>query len=93
MENGVVGVEEVDGDNPLVTFWEQEYQQVLLRNALDMIRPEFAASVWTMGTEFLFAERPARDVAAAHGTTENAVYIAKCRVQRRLKEVVAGLME
>ncbi len=80
-------------DDPAELFWEREYHRVLLRNALNMIEAEFAPEVWSAGTAFLLADSPARDVASRLGVTENAVYIAKCRVQRRLREVLAGLME
>ncbi|MBX7106708.1 MAG: sigma-70 family RNA polymerase sigma factor [Gemmataceae bacterium] len=86
-------VPELSVDDPAELFWDREYQEVLLRNALDLMECEFDPGVWRAGTAFMFSGRPARDIARETGQTENAVYIAKCRVQRRLRETIAGLME
>ena len=37
--------------------------------------------------------RPAAEVARELGLSENAVYIARCRVLRRLRQELGGLVE
>lgn len=74
----------VDTDEPLETG-------LVFRAAVDIIRGEFEAvtaeAFWLTTVE---SQSPA-DVAARLGITTNAVYKAKSRVLRRLREVLEGL--
>lgn len=78
-----------DGD----AFWEAEYRQHLVGRALEVIRAEFQPTTWKACWGFLVEGRPAADVAAELGLSENAVYIAKCRVLRRLRRELEGLLD
>jgi RNA polymerase sigma-70 factor (ECF subfamily) len=66
---------------------------LVFRSAVDLIRTEFEAvtqqAFWATTVE----ERSPADVAAELGITINAVYKAKSRVLRRLREVLDGLEE
>jgi RNA polymerase sigma-70 factor, ECF subfamily len=81
---------EPNGADP---FWETEYRQHLVSRALQILQTEFQPATWKAFWEFVACGRPARQVAAELGITENAVYIAKCRVLRRLREEFAGMTE
>jgi RNA polymerase sigma-70 factor, ECF subfamily len=74
-------------------FWEGEYQRELTRRALQLMQEEFASSTWKACWETVVVGRPSPEVAAELGITENAVYIAKCRVLRRLRHELSGLVE
>jgi RNA polymerase sigma-70 factor (ECF subfamily) len=54
---------------------------------------EFEPATWQACWATLAEGRPAAEVAAQQGITENAVYIAKCRVLRRLRREFEGLIE
>ncbi len=54
---------------------------------------EFEPTTWKACWECVMNDRSAADVAAELGITINAVYIAKCRVLRRLRQGLAGLLE
>jgi RNA polymerase sigma-70 factor (ECF subfamily) len=60
----------------------------LVRRALDMIRPDFSEPTWQAFWGVMMDDKPAAEVAAALGISVNAVYIAKSRVLRRLREVL-----
>ncbi|MFO0878098.1 MAG: sigma-70 family RNA polymerase sigma factor [Gemmataceae bacterium] len=74
-------------------FWEQEYRQHLVGRALDLMRAEFQPTTWQACWEVVVMGRPAAEVATELGISENAVHIARCRVVRRLRNELQGLME
>src|SRR5207248_3916108 len=74
-------------------FWEAEYRRELIGRALEVMRAEFQPTTWKACWEFVACGRPAAEVAAELGISENAVYIAKCRVLRRLRQELAGLLD
>ena len=81
-----------DGDN-VELFTEEEYRQHLVRQAMAIMKSEFETNTWRACWEHTVAERPASEIAAELGMTPNAVYLAKSRVLRRLREHLAGLLE
>jgi RNA polymerase sigma-70 factor (ECF subfamily) len=65
----------------------------LCRRALEAVRSEFEASTWTaFWRAHVEGDAPA-DIAADLGLTPNAVYLAKSRVLRRLREEFASLAD
>jgi RNA polymerase sigma-70 factor (ECF subfamily) len=72
---------------------EAEYRQYLASRALRLMQAEFETSTWKAFWEYLVEGRPAAEVARRLGITVNAVYLAKCRVLRRLREELAGLLD
>jgi RNA polymerase sigma-70 factor (ECF subfamily) len=71
---------------------EAEYRQYLARRALELLRAEFQPATWKAFWECVVNERPAAAVADELGLTENAVYLAKGRVLRRVRTHLAGLL-
>jgi RNA polymerase sigma-70 factor (ECF subfamily) len=61
--------------------------------ALELMRDEFQPTTWRACWEHAFRQRPAAEVAAELGISENAVYIAKLRVVRRLRQELQGLLD
>jgi RNA polymerase sigma-70 factor (ECF subfamily) len=74
-------------------FWEVEYREHLVGRALDLMRSEFQPTTWKACWEFVVAGKSAAQVAAELGISENAVFIAKYRVLRRLRVELDGLFE
>jgi RNA polymerase sigma-70 factor (ECF subfamily) len=66
----------------------QESRQEALRWAADQIRPEFSLVTWRLFWETAVEGRPVAEVAAVAGRSTGAVYMARFRVLRRLKEKV-----
>jgi len=77
----------------VAVFEEAEYQQLLYRRALELLERDFAPSTWKAFWETAVEDRPAASVARELGTTENAVYAARFRVLRRLRQELAGLVD
>jgi RNA polymerase sigma-70 factor (ECF subfamily) len=65
----------------------------LYRRALELIRSEFEERTWRAFLMVTVEARPPADVAAALGTTPGAIYIAKSRVLKRLREEFGDLIE
>jgi RNA polymerase sigma-70 factor (ECF subfamily) len=91
--DGLSGV----GDEPPAAAVEEldeaEYRRLLLRRGLDLVRPDFSDATWAAFTGVMIDGRPAAEVAAAVGITENAVYLARHRVLTRLRQELAGLLD
>ena len=64
----------------------------LLRRGLDLIRDEFTAVTWQAFEAIALHGRPPRDVADELGLSIGAVYVAKSRVRKRLREELEGLL-
>lgn len=74
-------------------FWEEEYRQMLVARALEVMRTNFQPTTWKACWEHVVSGRSAADVAAELGLTPAAVYMAKGRVLRRLRTELAGMWE
>jgi RNA polymerase sigma-70 factor (ECF subfamily) len=83
----------VPGPDQADAFWDEEYCRHLVGRALAVMRAEFQESTWRACWEFVTAGKPAAQVARELGITENAVYLAKGRVLRRLRDELQGLMD
>jgi RNA polymerase sigma-70 factor (ECF subfamily) len=72
---------------------EQEYRQYISRRALELMQQQFQPNTWKACWETVVNGRDVAEVAAELGMTARAVYIARCRVLRRLRQELAGLFE
>jgi RNA polymerase sigma-70 factor (ECF subfamily) len=70
---------------------EAEYRRHLVLRALQLMQAEFQPVTWKACWAYVVDGRAVEDVAAELGITTNAVYLAKSRVLRRLREEFAGL--
>jgi len=85
---------QVAGENePIVELEEAEYRQYLVGRTLALMQAEFQPQTWQACWEFVVCGRTADEVAKELGVSVNAVYLAKSRVLRRLREELAGLLD
>jgi RNA polymerase sigma-70 factor (ECF subfamily) len=78
-----------DSDN----LEEREHQLYILGRALRLMASDFQPATWQAFWEIVVGGRPAAQVAAGLGITVDAVYHAKARVLRRLRQDLQGLMD
>ncbi len=71
--------------------WEDEYRQHVMSLAMNEIRDQFSESTWQAFFATAIENRGATEVAAEQEMSVGAVYIAKSRVVRRLKDKVAQI--
>jgi RNA polymerase sigma-70 factor (ECF subfamily) len=64
----------------------------LYRRALDLIQAEFEEHTWQAFWQLTVVGRPSAEVAAEQGMSLGAVYIAKSRVLKRLRQEFADLV-
>jgi RNA polymerase sigma-70 factor, ECF subfamily len=72
---------------------DAEDQAELCRRALELIRPEFAATTWDAFIKTVMEGQPVAETAQTLGLTANAVYLARSRILARLRQEIAGLWE
>src|SRR5262245_18784462 len=72
---------------------EAEYRRHLVRRSLEVMRREFRPSTWQACWEHAVNGRPAGEVARQLGLSVNAVYVARSRVLRRLREYLEHLLD
>jgi RNA polymerase sigma-70 factor (ECF subfamily) len=72
---------------------DREYRDLVVRRALDLIRHEFEPTTWNAFWDCVTTDRPAAEIAARLDTTPAAVYQAKSRVLRRLRQDLDGLLD
>jgi RNA polymerase sigma-70 factor (ECF subfamily) len=82
-------VEAADQDG----FIEKEYRDYLISRALQVMETDFQPSTWQACWQHVACNKPAATVAAELGITVRAVYLAKARVLRRLREELDGLCD
>jgi RNA polymerase sigma-70 factor, ECF subfamily len=80
-------------DDPSQQLTDQEYNAFVAKQALQLMRDSFAETTWRACWESVVLERPAADIASELGITVNAVYLARGRVLKRLREELAGLWD
>ena len=70
---------------------ESEFRSHVIGRVLHMLTDEFGPTTIAAFRATAIDERSAREVAAELGLTENAVYLARGRVMRRLKTELEGM--
>ncbi|MFO0959535.1 MAG: sigma-70 family RNA polymerase sigma factor [Isosphaeraceae bacterium] len=73
--------------------WDREHDEHVARSLMEMIEPEFSPSTWRCFRQVVLEERSPAEVASELGISVNAVWIAKSRVLRRLRQEGRGLID
>jgi RNA polymerase sigma-70 factor (ECF subfamily) len=79
--------------DPLEVHVEGEYRRYLVGRALEIMKAEFQPTTWQACWEHVVSGRSAADVAVQLGISEGAVYVAKHRVLRRLRQELEGFLD
>jgi RNA polymerase sigma-70 factor (ECF subfamily) len=89
-DNGLSGVA---ASGPLAEFDEAEFRSLLVQRALQLIEKDFTPPTVAAFRATALESRAACDVASELGLTENAVYLARNRILRRLRAELEGMWE
>jgi RNA polymerase sigma-70 factor (ECF subfamily) len=81
-----------DPHSDLSRQWDREHDQHVARQLLALIEPEFKPPTWRAFRLLVLDGQEPETVAAELGLSVNAVFIAKSRVLRRLREELTGLV-
>jgi RNA polymerase sigma-70 factor, ECF subfamily len=74
-------------------FTDEEYQHSLVHRALEVMQAEFEPNTWRACWELVTSGESVSQVAQRLGMSENAVYLAKSRVLRRLRKELEILVD
>lgn len=83
-------LESPEADTPV--FDDKEYDRALARRALELMKCEFEETTWRACWESVVEGRRAEAIAQELGMSVNAVYLAKGRVLRRLRQELDGML-
>lgn len=72
---------------------ESEYRKYVVGQALHIMQTQFEPTTWRACWEYAVRGRPALEVAAELGVSVAVVYSAKCRILRRLRRDLEGLLD
>ena len=89
-EAGLIDGLEIPDQNSL---WEVEYRHQLVARAMEIMQSDFEPTTWKACWQTTVESQPAAEVAAALSITINAVYVARSRVLRRLREELRELLD
>ena len=89
-ENGLSGV--VD-DATVEAFWDGEYRQHLVAQALRLMQSDFESQTWQAAWLALTTNRTAADIGQELGLAEASVWVAKSRVLRKLRQEMAEMLD
>ena len=89
-QSELLNVEDPTDDD---AFWESEYNQHLVSQAIRLMKSDFQPKTWEACREFVFSEKSADEVAAEFGVSVWTIYSAKSRMLKRLREELDGLIE
>lgn len=81
------------GGDAWEAFWDAEYQTYLIRRALDVMKAQFEPRLWQCCWDLMVNEMTAAEIGQKLSMTESAVYVAKFRVIRRLRQELDGLLD
>lgn len=73
--------------------WDREHDRAVLRHLFAKFVDEFDSKTMEAFQQLALLERPATEVAADLAMSVGAIYVAKSRVLRRLREEAAGLLD
>jgi RNA polymerase sigma-70 factor (ECF subfamily) len=82
-----------DPASDLSVQWDRDHDRHVFDKLLAVARVGCEPATWEAFQLFAIEGRPAAEVAARTGLTENAVVLAKSRLLRRLRQEAAGLID
>ncbi|MDB5388358.1 MAG: polymerase, sigma-24 subunit, subfamily [Planctomycetaceae bacterium] len=84
-------LEELNTPDSVAEANEVEYHRYLLSRIMQIVQTDFPETTWRIFEQVAIEGRSGVEVAREFGTTVNAVYLARSRVESRLREELAGL--
>jgi RNA polymerase sigma-70 factor (ECF subfamily) len=81
-----------DPSSDLSRRWDREHDQHVLQSLLTQLEPDFAATTWQAFRRLMAGEEP-KAVAATLGLAVNAVFLARSRILKRLREAAQEMTD
>jgi len=72
---------------------EDNVRSILCRRAFEMAKADFKPKTWQAASLSIIEGRPAAEIASELGMTPGGVHTARCRVLKRVREILAQFGE
>ena len=82
-----------DPESALNRHWDEEHDRYVLRCLLDLVEHEFEAKTFRAFCRITLENASAAEAAAELDMSVGAVYVAKSRVMKRIREEAEGLID
>ena len=86
-------IQEITAVNDVDLFDEAEYRSFLVNRVLAIMKTEFPENSWRACWDLVVEGRSGAEIASELGISESAVYVAKCRIMKRLRDELDGLLQ
>ncbi|UCF33389.1 MAG: sigma-70 family RNA polymerase sigma factor [Phycisphaerales bacterium] len=86
-------IQRVPDADVLKQAWETEWRQAVAQQCLEEIRFQFDTKTVIAFELYVWKDRPAREVADQLAMSENAVYLAKHHILKRIRELLPRMEE
>jgi RNA polymerase sigma-70 factor, ECF subfamily len=80
-------------EQPFDPAAEQKYEYELIVWAAERVRAEFAASSWQAFWDTMIQQRSVTEVAKELGISPGSIYMSRSRIIKRLREIIAEVMQ
>jgi RNA polymerase sigma-70 factor (ECF subfamily) len=80
-------------EDPHRLLEENEHRQYVVRQMLQIVRPEFPPSTWRLFDAYVIQGRKPQEIAVDYEVSPGTVYAAKCAVLHRLRRELDGLID
>jgi RNA polymerase sigma-70 factor (ECF subfamily) len=90
---GPAGLEDVAVPPEAEALWDKGYRDHLVSRAAEVMKGEFQPATWQAFWALTVEGKSGAEVAAELGLSVDAVYAAKSRVLRRLRQELDGMLE
>ncbi len=81
-----------DPNDDLAKEWDRDHDKHVVDKLLAVVQPDFNPTTWQAFLRFGLEGKPASQVAAELGLSENAVLLAKTRILKRLRQEAGDLL-
>ena len=89
--SGTAFINRIPDDNTLEAKWEEQWRRAVYRQCMVKIRAQFDGKTVEAFELSTRGELPVDEVANRLGTTTNAVYLARHRILKRVREMVPAM--
>ena len=86
-------IESPDADSNGSLFTDFEYRAAVARRALELLKPQFGEETWQAAWQSTVMNQSAKEISEQLGISVNAVYLAKGRVMKKLRQQLEGLWD
>jgi len=93
LRNGPGSLSDLPDERPIADFAQKEFERHVVHRALQIMKADFEEKTWRACWEQVVNDRSGKEVAELLNMTIAAVYQARTKVLRRLREDLVGIVD